>query len=88
MLPAPAVFIPVPPVNVTACVLPPAAPESVETLLRTSSSRDTAPADTLKSAVANDATPLLLVDASSPAIVIVDPAAEVSIPSPPAKVSV
>ena len=48
----------------------------------------TAPELTLKSSELNDATPLLDVVASSPAIVIVVPDAEVSIPSPPDTVSV
>ena len=48
----------------------------------------TAPLDTLKSSELNDAIPLLVVVASSPAIVIALPVAEVSIPSPPVTVSV
>ena len=40
----------------------------------------------MKFAVSKDATPLFVVEASSPAIVIVEPLAEVSIPSPPATV--
>jgi hypothetical protein len=44
---------------------------------------DTAPVDTVKSASANDATPLLVVVASSAAIVIVLSVTATSIPSPP-----
>ena len=47
----------------------------------------TAPEDTVKSSELKDATPLLDAVASSPAIVIVAPDAEVSIPSPPAIVN-
>ena len=49
---------------------------------------DTAPDETVKSSELNDATPLLDVLASSPAIVMVLPVAEVSMPSPPATVNV
>ena len=48
----------------------------------------TAPLDTAKLSELNEATPLLDVDASSPAIVTVLPVAEVSMPSPPAIVKV
>ena len=48
----------------------------------------TAPDDTSKSALAKEAIPLLLVDASSPAIVISSSLTVVSIPSPPEKVKV
>jgi len=48
----------------------------------------TAPLDTAKLSELNEATPLFEVVASSPAIVIVFPVAEVSIPSPPAIVRV
>ena len=48
----------------------------------------TTPLDTLKLSELNEATPLFDVLASSPAIVIVSPLALVSIPSPPAIVSV
>ena len=48
----------------------------------------TAPDDTAKSAVANEATPLLVVLASSPEIVIVLFDTAVSIPSPPVYVNV
>ena len=48
----------------------------------------TAPELTLKSSEEKDATPLLLVLASSPATVIVVPVAEVLIPEPPATVKV
>ncbi len=50
--------------------------------------RLTAPLETVKSSESKDATPLLDVDASSPAIVTVLPVAEVSMPSPPAIVKV
>ena len=50
--------------------------------------RLTAPLETVKSSELNEATPLLDVLASSPAIVIVLLDAEVSIPSPPAMVNV
>ena len=48
----------------------------------------TAPLDTAKLSELNEATPLFEVVASSPAIVIVFPVAEVSMPSPPAIVRV
>ena len=48
----------------------------------------TAPDDTSKSALANEAIPLLEVDASSPAIVISSSLTVVSIPSPPENVKV
>ena len=48
----------------------------------------TAPLDTAKLSELKEATPLLLVEASSPAIVIALPVAEVSMPSPPETVKV
>ena len=47
---------------------------------------DTAPLETVKFALANEATPLFVVDASSPAIVILPSALVTSIPSPAVRV--
>ena len=47
-----------------------------------SATNDTAPEETEKSVLVNEAIPLLDVEASSPAIVKVSPEAVVSIPSP------
>ena len=63
-------------------------PASPVTVFKTLSARDVCPLITVKSAAAKEVIPLLEVLAFSPAIVTVDPAADVSIPSPPAKVSV
>ena len=49
---------------------------------------DTAPEDTVKSVESKDATPLLVVEASSPEIVTILLVTAVSIPSPPVNVSV
>ena len=88
VLPAPATVTPVPPIMLMAWLDPTAVPASVLTDFKISSSSVTLPPATVKSPGEKEAIPLLDVEASSPEIVIVDPAAEVSIPSPPEKVMV
>ena len=87
VVPEALVFIPSPAANVNPSPMLAAAVEE-SSAVRVISFADTAPLDTVKFVELKDAIPLLLVLASSPAMVIVLSDTVVSIPSPPVKVKV